>query len=160
MQLSSSVALALPQYKKICIMMYNYRFVPGYILSHDILNGTLIRYWAKQFSTAASCFSMASLDGITVPVKYVWCGSLNLSSVIFSKCLNAGSSTTLRDCNPRQIKSSVPSTLIWQVFQRVWAASTSSLWWKHCLVQGDHHCLAAQVHDTPVRDSVEDGSSC
>ena len=45
--------------------------------------------------------------GITMYMQY---GSLNLGSAISSKRLNAGSSTTLRGCNPWQIKSAVASS--------------------------------------------------
>ena len=66
-------------------------------------------------STAASWFSMTALvaryfAGITVSVKWVWCGSLYLGSAISNNRLNAGSSTMLRDCKPWQMKFAVVST--------------------------------------------------
>ena len=101
-----------------------------------------------------------------MPVKYVWCGSLNLSSAISSKCLNAGLSTTLRDCNPWQIKSAVPSTsslcFTFLFENRVDLASIPPsvscfyiLFMVEALLGPEWPSLPSQTHDTPVRDSSD-----
>ena len=48
--------------------------------------------------------------GITVSVKYVWCGSLSLGSANSNNRLNAGSSTMLRGYKLWQIKIALVST--------------------------------------------------
>ena len=66
---------------------------------------TLNCCWFSMTAPVAQYFA-----GITVSVKYVWCGSLNLGSDISNKRLNAGSSTTFRDCKPWQMKFAVALT--------------------------------------------------
>ena len=68
-----------------------------------------------HFSIVVSCFSMFArtvryFAGMTLSVKWVRCGSWNRGSAVSSKCLKLVSSTTLKGCNPRQIKSATAST--------------------------------------------------